>query len=230
VSCYNWERGTISIPTKYWASLKESLRVAYNRKVQQKYDLALRIQEALISVLKGRRGLDWHGVVTEEHYRRSKLTAQEQAKLTVLLGDADLGFIADRLFPKDKATLIRRSRPIKPKKKDFPFANTKTMSYRVGYDAQITLQNETKMVTWDVDENNHAVERSREHYLAGVLFSALERVVWTRRTGGSIVGNDEYNRDSEDEGGAANYVTFRFGADQKRYEDQFKTKRKRVRR
>lgn len=68
-----------------------------------------------------------------------------------------------------------------------------------------------RVVVWSVPENNHAREHGRTHPLARVLFETLGSVRWTRGTGGDIVGNDEYNRDSRDEGGGGNYVLTRFG-------------------
>lgn len=66
-------------------------------------------------------------------------------------------------------------------------------------------------VRWSSGENNHQVERAHSHPLAMALFSALQTVRWTRGTGGTLVGNDEYNSDSSSEGGGANYVTARYG-------------------
>ena len=124
-----------------------------------------------------------------------------------------------------------RKKPVKPKKKDFPAANSKTTKYSLGDGAYIGLDNATKSVVWSVSENNHAVERAREHFLARVLFGALEQVVWSRTTGGTIVGNDEYNsEESAYEGGGANYACIRYGRDRKQHENQFQTKRQRVRR
>jgi hypothetical protein len=44
-----------------------------------------------------------------------------------------------------------------------------------------------------------------------VLAQALAKVVWSRGSGGSFIGNDEYNRDDRNAGGGGNYVTRQFG-------------------
>jgi hypothetical protein len=62
-----------------------------------------------------------------------------------------------------------------------------------------------------VPSNNHACETARRHPVAAAFFAALGRVRWTRGSGGEIVGNDEYNRDVDYEGGGANYVVDRYG-------------------
>jgi hypothetical protein len=39
----------------------------------------------------------------------------------------------------------------------------------------------------------------------------MDKVEWTRDTGGVISGNDEYNRECDSPGGAANYIKHAYG-------------------
>ena len=73
----------------------------------------------------------------------------------------------------------------------------------------------SRSVSWRVEENNHARDTAREHHMGRAFFAALSKVEWVRGTGGTIVGNDEYNRDSEYDGGGGNYVTGSFGTESK---------------
>lgn len=82
---------------------------------------------------------------------------------------------------------------------------SRTNRWSVGGEASITLDG--RNLRWGVQENNHSVERAHEHPLGAALFSQLDRITWTRGTGGELVGNDEYNQDSRDFGGGGNYVT-----------------------
>lgn len=59
----------------------------------------------------------------------------------------------------------------------------------------IIFDSANKSVKWIVPENNHAVEDARSTYPAKVLFDNLRKVKWTKASGGSIIGNNEYNED-----------------------------------
>ena len=77
-------------------------------------------------------------------------------------------------------------------------------------DFNIAFTDKDKCIYWNVDENNHARDHAHDHPVAKALFRLLKTVKWTRGTGGTLVGNDEYNRESDCEGGGGNYVTMTF--------------------
>lgn len=93
-------------------------------------------------------------------------------------------------------------------------ATNRTTTFRVGWEATITFKGNE--VTWNVPENNHACDHAHEHHIGRAFFAALNKVTWTRGSGGVIVGNNEYSRDSYDVGGGGNYETARFGPQTKR--------------
>jgi hypothetical protein len=66
-----------------------------------------------------------------------------------------------------------------------PLGN-RTTTWRLGHEALITLNG--RKVRWDVDENNHAVDRAHSHPMAVAFFAALDGITWTRGTGGDFVG------------------------------------------
>lgn len=59
-------------------------------------------------------------------------------------------------------------------------------------------------------EGNHGVSAAVESLVGTALFGYLDRITWTARSGGEIIGNDEYNRDADYEGGGANYAVYRY--------------------
>ena len=62
-----------------------------------------------------------------------------------------------------------------------------------------------------MEENNRSRERANAHPIARRFWSEINKVRWTPTTGGFIIGNDEYNRDSESVGGGGNYITQAYG-------------------
>jgi len=207
MSCYDWERGTIKIPAKDYPKVRDAVIAAHNKVQTKRLTRALALHAKLTSLLKGKRGIDKHKFFTDSYYREDKgfpkncLPSYEEDKED----DNAAWAIEASLFPYNSETRERRKTPTKPKKKDFPLANKATTRFSVG-EASVTFDPKAKTVRWAVDENNRAVERAGESWLARALFGALDKVTWTSRTGGKIVGNDEYSQDSDNEGGGGNYV------------------------
>lgn len=225
MSNYNWERGTIKLPAKDYPKVRDAVIAAHNAEMERVYNKAVSVYDKLTKVLKGKRGIDKQLFLNDEFYRKEKgfdancLGTMRRDKWADPHQELDWRVEAT-LFPYDREKKEYRKNPLKPKKKDFPKATKSTRSFSAE-EASVTFDPKAKTVTWDVGENNRAVERAAETWLAKALFGALNRVTWTARTGGTIVGNDEYNRDSDHPGGGGNYVTREFSknaqAEAKRY-------------
>ncbi len=207
MSCYNWERGTITIPTKEWAKFRTALIKAWNTDQLSKLDRAKKAHADLTAAIKGKRGKkrgEALAKAVEARFTRKRRGFMEE------VDDDVRHLIVDGWG--ENMTL----KPL-PKKKDFKILPTSKSCALHLDEATIILKNETRTVTWDVAENNRAVERAREEKIAKVLFRLLDKITWTRGSGGKIIGNDEYNRDADYDGGGANYVTAEYSqAKQKR--------------
>lgn len=204
MSCYNWEEGTITIPKKEWSKFRTGLLKAWNEGQLATLEKAKKAHKQLSEAIKGKRGANRSRALEEAVERR--FTRAERP-----------GSCFREAVDQDVRNLIVEDWPVKlraaPKKKDLDiFPVTKSATIRAE-DFTVVFNNEECQVSWFVSENNRAVEAAREHWFAKKLFSALRRIKWTRGTGGKIIGNDEYNRDSYEAGGGGNYVTEEFSAE-----------------
>ena len=206
MSCDQNESGTIKIPTAAWATLKKTVQDGVSALMTKDYELALRLYEVLAAAKKGKRNFDLKEALTAELntiiHSASRWNSDTYKYKFHLHAYYELKKI---LLGTDPVAALR-----KPQKKDFPLCTTKSLSFSADA-GSITFENETKTVRWHVSENNHSVDDAHQTAVAKLFFGALGKIKWTRATGGTICGNDEYNRDNEGEGGGGNYVTFRFG-------------------
>ena len=187
MSNYGWEAGTLKLSTKEFPKVRKAIWDAANARRAADLTRSLELWTAL------KRGA-----------KAEDLSRNER--------DEDL---VSRLFRERTATgWVTHKTPRKPMKKDFAPLPWKTLVFS-GDEGAVRFDPKTRTVRWGVSENNNAVERAREGWLGRAFFTALSRVEWTRGTGGNIVGNDEYNSDSDYEGGGGNYVTDSYGPTKK---------------
>jgi hypothetical protein len=62
-------------------------------------------------------------------------------------------------------------------------------------EAAVRINEKTRRLRWEVDSNNHAVERAHDGLLGKTLFGHLAKVKWTRGTGGIVRYLSEYDTD-----------------------------------
>lgn len=192
MSKYNWEHGTIKIPSNEWRPFKQKVIKIANKIIQRDYELALKLYNRIVKEGQGVRAFNF------------------KSALRLALSEQNLSYDSSWRIERSMFSSERR-KPLKPKKKNFPLTTNRTSRLNLNGEASITFDNTMKTVIWDVPENNHAVEQAHEHVLAKALFTALGSVSWKRNSGGVIVGNDEYNQESLSEGCGGNYLTAAYG-------------------
>lgn len=190
MSCYNWEEGSVKFPTSEWSAFRTAIIEKVNELRGKQYTLACEAHTAAQEAGKGQRGFS----------------------------RADWVRNSDRFW--DVAHFITRrgdKKVFKPKKKDFPTLPTSKSVVLHLEEVTITLDNKKRAMTYYSGENNRAVGRGRENPAVALMFQRLRVITWTNKTGGEFIGNDEYNRDSRDSGGGANYTTAAFGVKRSRF-------------
>ena len=193
MSCYGWEKGTITLPADAVPAVKKACReaaVAHREKVKtacrdwwatnktssaKKY--AERIDGGISRQLDEQVAEDVHQILENicsryDRTGKAKPRQVQEADLDVVLGT-------------------------KP--------NARTTRFTVAGEGHIAFDGR-KVHYWSGD-NNHQVDNARKDPVGRAFFAALGRVQWTRGTGGTLTGNDEYNTEGHDEGSGANYQT-----------------------
>ncbi len=97
-------------------------------------------------------------------------------------------------------------------KSDIAWPTNRTQDYHET-DLSLTFVPDKHAVVYSVGENNHAREWANESILGKTWYEAINNVKWAHGTGGVILGNDEYSRESgyENEGGGGSYVVAAYG-------------------
>jgi hypothetical protein len=203
MSCYEWERGDIKMSVKEYSRVKKAFIESMKKAQEDAYNNALKLYNRIIETTKGKRGVDFESAYHNCQYSRTSTYSSWGSGYTETNLDKSGTFYSKYVN--------RTKKPLKPKKKDYiTKVDRKNVSVDLE-DAYIGFRDSSRTITWEVSENNHAKEHAHAHPLAKTLFNLLHKVEWTRGTGGTIVGNDEYNRDDSYAGGGGNYITMSFG-------------------
>lgn len=192
MSCYEWERGSVTLPSASVAGVRKTLVDAANRQHEKAY-------------LLSRAWLQKQGTRDPERLREALWGSTNPQEVVEVI--QTLLWMAERdMKPVPLPTHEHVDQ-------SWPRATNRTQLFELGgaVAAEARISFTGRVVNWEVEENNHACQRARAHPVAQALFGALNRVVWTRGTGGQIVGNNEYNRDNTYEGGGGNFVVETFG-------------------
>jgi len=199
MSRYEWEQGEFTVPTAEWSRVKKEIRTKLNNDITQCFELAVKAYKYMSENKPKLRG---YQAFEEASDFISRTTFQR-------IPESKRVYIMDRLFPKGchaDESIVR------PTKKTFPLYNS-SVEYVSESDCSLRFSNDSKKIDWYVNEGNHACDHAREGMIGQALFSVLGTVKWTRGSGGTIWGNDEYNQDSghRSEGAGGSYQKGSYG-------------------
>ena len=193
MSCYEWEEGTIKLPSKDYSKIRKEFINCLNLLKETEMKSALRLREEVLRLGKGKRGFLYY------------------SKMVDLMSRYNVSYEAiDKMFVGHSYNSSEKPKVLTKKAMEFAKLNDTSFTFSEG---GVHFNNKEKTVSWVVYENNHACESARATVYGKALFRTLGRVKWTSRTGGTIVGNNEYNRENHYEGGGSNYVVDTYGKD-----------------
>lgn len=214
MSCYNEERGTLTLPSAAVIPLRKALVDAENRLraetlqcaqavqqwVKEKPDWMKRLRASLWG--EGPQSVFWAALEAVDGTpggwaSRSRWDAAVRDRAVSLLVRYD--------------SAERRWTVQSPKKKDCAPLPAVTWEFDVAGEASIRIDPEKRTVRWYVSNNNRAVEQARESRMGRAFFDALARIQWTRATGGVIRYADEYSREDDLEHGGGATIRSSFG-------------------
>lgn len=205
MSKYEWEAGEVILPSAEYARVRQSIQAAEDRHKRAVFEATQQFWKSLSR--KEQSDVDAYREAVSRH-----LNSLWRNRTEVALAP----FVEEALSAKTRALdpVTRRwgpaSRPSRVLAADMGYPTNRTTVF-VAQGASIVFNPDRKSVTWEVSENNHAVEAARTNHLGVALFDALGTVKWTGSTGGVISGNDEYHREDDTYGGGANYATGAYG-------------------
>jgi hypothetical protein len=193
MSCYEWEEGTIKLPSKDYSKIRKEFVARLNFLKEAEMKSALRLRDEILRLGNGKRGFLYYSNAVD-------LMDRYGVSYDVL----------DKMFSDHSYSSTKKPKTLTKKAMEFAKLNDTVFSFSEG---GVYFNNKEKTVSWSVSENNHACEYARKSVYGMALFHTLGRVKWTSRTGGTIVGNNEYNRDDHGYGGGGNYVVDTYGKD-----------------
>lgn len=213
MSKHEWERGSIKLPKSEATRVIKALRDKFNAQLNAEIALLTKVHAAVTAAYKGKRNVNWRDAVKAELakpiYTNAKWEVLAQSRVSEFQNDL-VDLLLRKVEAAGAAPKIKLIASVTNKITD-KWANAKTVSFDAGCDGTINYDSKNATFKWYVSENNHAVDDARNSIMGAEFFRLMGTVKWTRTTGGELVGNDEYNQDSENAGGGANYTTATYG-------------------
>lgn len=201
MSVYEWSAGSIKLPTGVLPKMLKDFQVSESQLQSSAFDHC----QTFWRELPKRAKTDF------EVYSKSR-----SEYLYTLHDSSEFGFLPG-FVKRDTSDLrweIENQLPWKARrllKTDVNWVNSKTIHFSNG-DLELDFNRKLSKVNYYVPENNHARDHAGKSRLHRRFMDWMGSITWTSRSGGVIVGNDEYNQCGDGGlGGGGNYLVYAFG-------------------
>lgn len=211
MSCYEYEYGTIKLPSKEFSRIRRLFAEKYNAWLDSNFLKATSLYEPLKAyALKNKKDKN----LNLNDYIYEKLQSEQES---------DIEQIISSILNSKKVNGKYKTSIIKPTKKSFKHVSLSENNYEDLF-ATVSFNSETKEIRWQVEENNHSVDNAWENVLGKIFNKVISTVEWTRGTGGVFFYNSEYEREGREGDGAGGDRAHKyFGpAGEKHKEDRLK--------
>lgn len=179
MSNYESEWGTIKVPTAELPRLRKAMQQAMTAHKERVFDATQTF---------------WRGLSRPQ---KTNIDAYRAAVSDVLNSSNKYGLRLSDEVALDVYEMLHRaarrndSNPRRVLREDLDLPTNRTTSFAWG-EASVHFDRDQSTVWWEVSENNHAVDTAHKHPLTKTLFAELDKVRWTRHTGGVIEYRSEY--------------------------------------
>lgn len=204
MSCYNEERGYVTLTKKDFDTLRKRLVSAFSPLHAAAIDICLPVYRDV------KKSKDTPAEYSSIECMALARLGEYEKKNSVKFAGSRRSYIVNLVTT---FILVNRNRKIVKANvvNSLSKINTRTNSFQVfdtGYVcADILFNREKNTVHYEVFENNRAVERANSSLMGKMFFDFLNSVTWTKNTGGQFNYSDEYMRDE----GEYSAVSRRYG-------------------
>jgi len=198
MSCYEEEQGSYTIPAGQWSAFKTKLRKSFVEFEEFQYLAALVTWERIKSKPASETKMESELFIFKgkSYHKFAVYTVFYELK-------KHLGYIEPYALHNMKENILNKlfmdnneykKKPKKPVKKDYIKAMKRDTFSESNFD--IIINEDSKSVSWSVDNNNNSVSTSRSHPVGKTLFSLLNKIKWTSKTGGYVLYQSEFTKEN----------------------------------
>lgn len=192
MSLNQWESGTFHLPAAEFSRVRKAVETAEHARAQRLFDNSQEFWKSLTAKQK-RDTASFQEAARD--FANAKYARSPSHPWSVLTSGDDAAVKSEQLEDYLLSRSWSKGKPARVLRTVAGFPTNRTTAFSEG-DLSVAFDRESASLIWHIAENNHSVDLGNRTELARVVMRELRKVKWTRGTGGTIYGGDEYAEDA----------------------------------